>query len=364
MTGLFITLEGGEGAGKSTQARLLAEWLRAQGHDVDLTREPGGTPGAEALRELLLFGGHGLCARAEVMAHFAARADHVEQRIAPMLARGGVVICDRFTDSTEAYQGYGLSHGDPAMLGLIATLRGLIPVAPDLTFMLEVPPAVAQALRGELAARDFLAGAAPTIADVACYAYVAHAPEGNVSLDAYPHVRAWLGRIEAALRHAPHNPRLQYLAGMACLQRQLWGKAQQLLGQSTQQLKDQALLHSAWTALAILAERHEAPDEAARLEAGGAARQVSPLVHHFGQRTGNAACASLARRSVLCLRRQSGQCSSQPSRPCPRSLRRSTRAKAALSGKVHCAATMLPCCTCSSSAPAWAISRRSQPSMA
>jgi HemY protein len=74
---------------------------------------------------------------------------------------------------------------------------------------------------------------------------------------------AWLGRIEAALRHAPHNPRLQYLAGMACLQRQLWGKAQQLLGQSTQQLKDQALLHSAWTALAILAERHEAPDEAA-----------------------------------------------------------------------------------------------------
>ena len=150
MTGLFITLEGGEGAGKSTQARLLAEWLRAQGHDVDLTREPGGTPGAEALRELLLFGGHGLCARAEVMAHFAARADHVEQRIAPMLARGGVVICDRFTDSTEAYQGYGLSHGDPAMLGLIATLRGLIPVAPDLTFMLEVPPAVAQALRGEL----------------------------------------------------------------------------------------------------------------------------------------------------------------------------------------------------------------------
>ena len=74
---------------------------------------------------------------------------------------------------------------------------------------------------------------------------------------------AWLGRIEAALKHAPHNPRLQYLAGMACLQRQLWGKAQQLLRQSTAQLKDEALLHSAWKALAILAERHEAPDEAA-----------------------------------------------------------------------------------------------------
>lgn len=74
---------------------------------------------------------------------------------------------------------------------------------------------------------------------------------------------AWLARIETALRSAPHQPGLQYLAGMACLQRQLWGKAQQLLRQSTAQLKDEALLHSAWTALAILAERHEAPDEAA-----------------------------------------------------------------------------------------------------
>lgn len=74
---------------------------------------------------------------------------------------------------------------------------------------------------------------------------------------------SWLGRIESALKNAPYQPRLQYLAGMACLQRQLWGKAQQLLRQSTAQLKDEALLHSAWKALAILAERHEAPDEAA-----------------------------------------------------------------------------------------------------
>lgn len=145
MAGLFITFEGGEGAGKSTQARLLAEFLRAQGHDVDLTREPGGTPGAEALRDFLLFGGHDLSARAEVLAHFAARADHVERRILPARAQGRIVICDRFADSTEAYQGYGLSHGDPALLDMIGRLRGLIPAAPDLTFMLQVPPAIAQA---------------------------------------------------------------------------------------------------------------------------------------------------------------------------------------------------------------------------
>ncbi|WP_282758387.1 dTMP kinase [Komagataeibacter saccharivorans] len=145
MSGLFITFEGGEGAGKSTQAGLLAGFLRAAGHEVELTREPGGTPGAEALRDFLLFGGHDLCARAEVLAHFAARADHVERRILPALQQGRIVICDRFTDSTEAYQGYGLSHADPAMLDMIARLRALIPVVPDLTFVLQVPAAIAHA---------------------------------------------------------------------------------------------------------------------------------------------------------------------------------------------------------------------------
>ncbi|GAB6966187.1 dTMP kinase [Komagataeibacter kakiaceti JCM 25156] len=151
MAGLFITFEGGEGAGKSTQARLLAQFLAMQGHDVDLTREPGGTPGAEALRDFLLFGGHDLSARAEVLAHFAARADHVERRIQPARARGRIVICDRFIDSTEAYQGYGLSHGDPALLDMIGRLRALIPVVPDLTFVLQVPPDIAQARMGQRA---------------------------------------------------------------------------------------------------------------------------------------------------------------------------------------------------------------------
>ncbi|MHC0613205.1 dTMP kinase [Komagataeibacter oboediens] len=145
MSGLFITFEGGEGAGKSTQARLLADHLRALGLDVDLTREPGGTPGAEALRDFLLFGGHDLSPRAEVMAHFAARADHVDRHIAPALAAGKVVVCDRFTDSTEAYQGYGLGQGDPALLDMIARLRALIPVVPELTLVLQVSPAIAAA---------------------------------------------------------------------------------------------------------------------------------------------------------------------------------------------------------------------------
>ncbi|MCE2563992.1 dTMP kinase [Komagataeibacter sp. FNDCF1] len=145
MAGLFITLEGGEGAGKSTQAGLLADHLRACGHDVDLTREPGGTPGAEALRDFLLFGGHDLSARAEVLAHFAARTDHVERSIQPALAQGRIVICDRFSDSTEAYQGYGQGHGDPVLLDMIARLRALMPVRPDLTLVLHVPPDVAHA---------------------------------------------------------------------------------------------------------------------------------------------------------------------------------------------------------------------------
>ncbi|GCE82889.1 dTMP kinase [Komagataeibacter diospyri] len=151
MSGLFITFEGGEGVGKSTQARLLADYLRGRGLDVDLTREPGGTPGAEALRDFLLFGGHDLSSRAEVMAHFAARADHVDRRIAPALAAGKVVICDRFTDSTEAYQGHGLGNGDPVLLDMIARLRALVPAVPDLTLVLQVPPAIAAARMAERA---------------------------------------------------------------------------------------------------------------------------------------------------------------------------------------------------------------------
>jgi len=139
MRGRFITLEGGEGAGKSTQAGLLAEALTSRGLAVLRTREPGGAPGAEVLRALLLGGRVDWSAPAETLLHFAARAEHVERTIRPALEAGMWVVCDRFYDSTMAYQGYGLG-ADRAM---IAALTRLVGVHPDLTIVLDVSEAVA-----------------------------------------------------------------------------------------------------------------------------------------------------------------------------------------------------------------------------
>jgi len=146
----FIAFEGGEGAGKSTQARLLADALRARGIDAVLTREPGGTPGAETIRALLLgLDGEGWNARAEALLFAAARSDHVERLIRPALSRGQWVICDRFLDSSRAYQGGGggLSDADILMLHRIGS-GGLLP---DLTLLMEVAPEVSA---GRLAVRD------------------------------------------------------------------------------------------------------------------------------------------------------------------------------------------------------------------
>jgi len=146
----FIALEGGEGVGKSTQSRMLAEALRARGHEVVLTREPGGTAGAEAIRALLLgTDGEGWGARAEALLFAAARADHVDRLIRPALERGAWVICDRFLDSSRAYQGGGggLSDADIYALHAIGS-EGLLP---DLTLLFEVAPEVTAA---RLAARD------------------------------------------------------------------------------------------------------------------------------------------------------------------------------------------------------------------
>ncbi len=134
--GRFITLEGGEGAGKSTQARLLAERLRRAGVAVTVTREPGGTPGAERLRTLLLSGEFAWSPLAETMLHFAARADHVAGTIRPALDEGAWVLCDRFADSTMAYQGFGQG----AERDQIAALAGMLGVVPDLTLILDVTP--------------------------------------------------------------------------------------------------------------------------------------------------------------------------------------------------------------------------------
>ncbi len=140
--GRFITLEGGEGAGKSTQARLLADALRARGLQVLLTREPGGTAGAEAIRRLLLDSpGEGWDAQAEALLFAAARADHVAQAIRPALEEGFWVVCDRFLDSSRAYQGGGGGLDDPDLLALHRIGSGGL--LPDLTVLVEIAPQVA-----------------------------------------------------------------------------------------------------------------------------------------------------------------------------------------------------------------------------
>ena len=143
--GSFITLEGGEGAGKSTQARLLADALAALGLPVLRTREPGGAPGAEVLRGLLLSGEIEWSVQAETLLHFAARTEHVATAIRPALEAGTWVVCDRFYDSTMAYQGYGLG----ADRGTITTLIGLLGIVPDVTLVLDVsePVAVARQIK-------------------------------------------------------------------------------------------------------------------------------------------------------------------------------------------------------------------------
>lgn len=152
MTGLFITLEGPEGAGKSTNREYLAERLREQGVDVLLTREPGGTPLAERIRELLLDpSDEPMAADTELLLVFAARAQHLQQVIRPALAKGSVVLCDRFTDATYAYQGGGRGLS----IERIAQLEQFVQaeLRPDLTLIFDLPVEVGlarAAARGRL----------------------------------------------------------------------------------------------------------------------------------------------------------------------------------------------------------------------
>ena len=136
--GVFLSFEGIDGSGKSTQARLLAETLRAAGRDVVLTREPGGSPGAEEIRRLVLEGDPARwSAETEILLFTAARRDHLERVIDPALAAGRIVISDRFADSTRMYQ--GLSRGD--LRALVDKLHVLmIGREPDLTFIIDMDP--------------------------------------------------------------------------------------------------------------------------------------------------------------------------------------------------------------------------------
>jgi dTMP kinase len=137
--GLFVTFEGGEGSGKSVHTKALAERLRGQGKNVTLTREPGGAPGSEAIRKLLVTGEAGRwSADAETLLNYAARDEHLRTIIRPALASRGIVICDRFMDSTRVYQGYA---GD-CDLRFIDTLERYVvaDTRPDLTIILDIDP--------------------------------------------------------------------------------------------------------------------------------------------------------------------------------------------------------------------------------
>lgn len=132
---MFITFEGIDGSGKTTQARLLAERLRADGQEVVVTREPGGTALGEAVRDLVLHGAH-VAPWAEAALYAASRAQHVEEVIRPALARGAVVVCDRYLDSSVVYQGVGRALGLEQVLDLNVTVAGGL--LPDVTILLRL----------------------------------------------------------------------------------------------------------------------------------------------------------------------------------------------------------------------------------
>jgi dTMP kinase len=135
---LFITFEGPEGSGKTTQLRLLAEWLCLQGHDALATREPGGTAISESIRAILLDSARTeMCPEAEILLFSAARAQIVSQVIRPHLQQGGIVLCDRYADSTLAYQGYGRGLDLDTLRAITAFATGGL--VPDLTIFLDIP---------------------------------------------------------------------------------------------------------------------------------------------------------------------------------------------------------------------------------
>ena len=150
MSGRFITLEGGEGVGKSSNLEFIRALLEAAGKTVIVTREPGGTPLGEQVRALLLDHRHdGMSADAELLLMFAARAEHLAQIVRPALAEGKWVVCDRFTDATYAYQGGGRGIAAERIAALEEWVQGAL--RPDLTLLLDAPVAVGMARAGRRA---------------------------------------------------------------------------------------------------------------------------------------------------------------------------------------------------------------------
>jgi len=198
MTGRFLSFEGIDGAGKSTHIAALEAWLRAKGHDVVLTREPGGSPLAEQLRELVLH--QPMDALSETLLIFAARRDHLQTCIEPALARGAIVLCDRFTDATFAYQGAGRGFD----LEVLAQLENWVQQGrqPDLTFWFDLPPEVAAERRAAVRAPDRFEQLDTAFFARVCEGYavrMANAPQRFVRLDAAADRAAVWAQIERAL---------------------------------------------------------------------------------------------------------------------------------------------------------------------
>jgi len=204
--GRFITLEGGEGAGKSTQCRLLAASLTTAGKRVHTTREPGGSPGAEAIRRLLVEGDTGRWdGVTELLLHYAARRDHLEKTVLPALRRGDWVVSDRFADSTMAYQGYGFGVDRSAIEAIHRVAVG--DTAPDLTLILDIPVDAGLARAGkrddenggsnryERMDRDFHARLRQGFLDIA-----AREPRRCAVIDAAGDADGVAGSIRAAVR--------------------------------------------------------------------------------------------------------------------------------------------------------------------
>jgi dTMP kinase len=202
MSGRFITFEGIDGAGKSTHIAALQTWLSARGRVVQLTREPGGSPLAEQLRELVLH--QPMDALSETLLIFAARRDHLQTCIEPALARGAIVLCDRFTDATFAYQGAGRGFD----LGVLAQLEGWVQQGrqPDLTFWFDLPPQVAAERRAAARAPDRFEQQDTAFFSRVRQGYaqrMAQAPERFVRLDADHEREAVWSQIEQALEQHP-----------------------------------------------------------------------------------------------------------------------------------------------------------------
>lgn len=205
MRGRFISIEGGEAVGKSTQIKLLAEWLRDNGHRVTTTREPGGTDSAETIRKLLLEGGADRWnARSEALLFAAARADHVARLIRPAVEAGGWVLSDRYLDSSRAYQGLAGGLGDAAILDLHRF--GSEGFLPDCTLVLELPAdeAARRAAQRDGAASDRIgsrdAGYHAAVAQ-AFRAFAAAEPERFRLIDASGDSAAVQARVITALAH-------------------------------------------------------------------------------------------------------------------------------------------------------------------